>query len=69
MPPWNGWWIAPEILGFILVVVLAAVLIRHFTKSSPQHLGPPTALEIAKARLAKGEITPEEFAAMKDHLK
>lgn len=69
MGPWNGWWLVVEIMGFILLVVLAIALIRHFTKSSPQQAGPPTALDIAQARLAKGEITPEEFAAMKDLLK
>ncbi|NMC27720.1 MAG: SHOCT domain-containing protein [Syntrophomonadaceae bacterium] len=58
-----------EILGFILLAVLAIALIRHFMKSSPQQAGPPAALDIAKARLAEGEITPEEFAAMKDLLK
>ena len=69
MGRWNGPWLAFEILGFILLVVVAIVLIRHFMKSSSPPAETPTALDIARARLAKGEITPEEFAAMKDLLK
>jgi uncharacterized membrane protein len=61
--------LAFEILGFIFLVVVAIFLIRHFMKSSSRPAETPTALDIARARLAKGEITPEEFAAMKDLLK
>jgi uncharacterized membrane protein len=70
MMPMNGWCLGLEILVFIF---LAIFFIIFFYRNHLKHLarveGPPTALEIAKNRLAKGEITPDEFAAMKDHLK
>jgi uncharacterized membrane protein len=69
MMPFNGWWFGLEILGFLLLAILLIVLYRNSVQHSTRIEGPPTALDIAKTRLAKGEITPEEFAAMKDHLK
>jgi putative membrane protein len=69
MMPGNGWWFGFEILGFLLLVVFLLLLYRNYMKHKARIAGPPTALDIAKDRLAKGEITPEEFAAMKEHLK
>ena len=69
MMPFNGWWFGFEILGFFLLVIFLLLLYRNYMKHSTQVAGSPTALDIAKERLAKGEITPEEFAAMKEHLK
>jgi uncharacterized membrane protein len=67
--PLSGWWFALECLVFIFLVVVLIILYRNHLKHSAHIAGPPSALEIAQARLAKGEITPEEFAAMKEHLK
>lgn len=69
MGPYSGWWFALEILGFILLAIVVVSLFRSYLKHTAHIQGPPSALDIAKARLAKGEITPEEFAAMRDHLK
>ena len=69
MMPFNGWWFGLEFLAFIILVVFAIIVYRNFLKRSAHISGPPSALDIAKVRLAKGEITPEEFASMKDHLK
>lgn len=69
MMPGNGWGFGLEILFFLLVAILLVIMYRSYLKHSARIDGPPTALDIAKTRLAKGEITPEEFAAMKDHLK
>jgi uncharacterized membrane protein len=69
MMPVNGWWLGLEILGFILLAIFIIILYRNHLKHLARVEGPPTALDIAKTRLAKGEISPEEFAAMKEHLK
>ncbi|MCX5780077.1 MAG: SHOCT domain-containing protein [Firmicutes bacterium] len=69
MMPYNGWWFGLEIVGFFLLAIFLIIMYRNYLQHSARVEGPPTALDIAKNRLAKGEITPEEFAAMKDHLK
>jgi uncharacterized membrane protein len=65
----SGWWFGLEILAFILVAIFLIIMYRNNLKHSARVEGPPSAMDIAKKRLAKGEITPEEFAAMKEHLK
>src|SRR5450830_618089 len=69
MMPGNGWWLGLETVGFFLLILFLLLLYRNYMKHIARIAGPPTALDIAKERLAKGEITPEEFAAMKEHLK
>jgi putative membrane protein len=50
----DGWlWMAAWALVLVLVV---ALLVR-----SPSHSSRDEPLEILRARLARGEITPEEF--------
>ena len=63
---WLGhfWW------GWLLLIILA-VLFWRFSRRSPQ--GSPAAdrldsLEILKIRLAKGEISIEEFTTLKNVL-
>ena len=68
MMPLNGWHFGLECLAFIFLVIFVIIVYRNHLKHVARIEGPPTALEIAKKRLAKGEITPEEFAAMKEHL-
>jgi uncharacterized membrane protein len=73
----NVWGVAGGIIGLLFVLaVLAliglaiALLIRH--SSTPRHAPPSGApmdpLEIAKRRLASGEITPEQFEEIKRRL-
>lgn len=67
MWPMHGWGIGLEILAFLLLAAFLIVLYRNHLKTT-QPPAPPSALDIAKTRLARGEITAEEFAAMKEHL-
>jgi len=69
MMQFNGWWFGLECVAFIFLAIFAIILYRNHLKHLARVEGPPTALDIAKKRLAKGELTPEEFAAMKEHLK
>lgn len=59
---WGMW------LVMILVVVgvwaLVALLIRYaFKAGAPTHPAPPTPLAQLDGRLARGEISPEEYVA------
>ncbi len=65
MSPWG---ITLSIIGFILLLVLVIVIVMHFLKSNPHPGGTSPALDIAKIRLAKGEITQEEFEEIKKTL-
>jgi len=64
--PRGGGWIGLEILAFIVLVVLVIFLIRHLMRSSSGNTS--SALDIAKERLAKGEITLEQFEAIKKNI-
>ncbi len=65
-PGWGWMWFG----GILLLLILAALIvliIRASTSGSSGHAGqvPPTptssARQIAEERLARGEITPDEF--------
>ena len=68
MPMQGCGWFGLEFLAFVFLAIFLVILYRNHLKNRERIEGPPTALDIAKMRLAKGEITAEEFAAMKDHL-
>jgi len=70
MGSYTGWWFFLKLGAFLAIVFLAIFLIRHFMKNGSRYevTPSPSPLDIAKTRLAKGEITPEEFAALKEHL-
>jgi putative membrane protein len=53
------------ILGLVLVIVLAAWVLRRPSGGPPS---PPSPLAILKARYARGEISREEFERMKQDL-
>jgi|GEM_PF-6672522 len=57
------WWIGHAVLAALVVgaVILAWVLVQRYTKRN-------TPLSVLQMRLAKGEISPEEFAAAKAQL-
>jgi uncharacterized membrane protein len=77
-PYWNmshHGLLAVGLLGFglkLAVLVLLGILLiclyrRHLKHQAKQ--APPTALDIAKMRLAKGEISPDDYNIMKENLK
>jgi len=66
-------WMSPlgitlSIIGFVLLIVLVIVMVMHLLKSNPSTGGTSPALDIAKMRLAKGEITQAEFEEIKKTL-
>lgn len=68
---WGGMWLFPIL--FLIVVVLAAYLIARRGGMTQRAGGAETpvsepALEIAKKRYAKGEISREDFLEMKKDL-
>lgn len=57
------------LLFWIIIIVLAYLLIRWFVEQNKTRRGEEkSALDIAKERYAKGEITEEEFEEMKKRL-
>ncbi len=65
---WNGWWVIMPIMmvlfwGGVLGVVVWGI--RQFTKDKERDRSP---LDIAKERLARGEISKEEFDRIKGDL-
>jgi putative membrane protein len=65
---WGGWWILTlviMVLFWAAVIALAVWVVSHFTGSRVQS---KSALDIAKERLAKGEISHEEFDQLKQKL-
>ncbi len=58
---WNGWWVVMPIMMVIFwgsVIALVVWGIRQFTGDRDRGRSP---LDIAKERLARGEISKEEF--------
>jgi|WetSurMetagenome_2_1015567.scaffolds.fasta_scaffold03504_7 putative membrane protein len=54
---------------FVVLIILGAIYIVKVIASSPRSRGSEeTALDILKKRLAKGEITKEEFQELKKHI-
>lgn len=63
---WGGWWIN-GVLG-LAVLGVAAFLIARFAGRKGKDGDRRDSLEILKQRLAKGEITLEEFTNIKNVL-
>jgi putative membrane protein len=64
----DGWGIlmlVTMVLFWAAVVAVAVWVVRHFTRSRGMDKSP---LDIAKERLAKGEISDEEFERLKQKL-
>lgn len=59
-------WIVPGVIGLILVILLIVFIVMAATRRSG---GAAMRLEILKTRLAKGEITKEEFDRLKGEVK
>jgi putative membrane protein len=68
----GGYWLFGVVfwaLGIAAVVLLILALVRRSGGMSiGSHGGEPDALEIAKRRYARGEITKEQFEQMKKDL-
>ncbi len=65
---WNGWWIIMPIMMVLFgggVLGVAVWGIRQFTKGKGRGGSP---LDIAKERLARGEISKDEFDRIKGDL-
>ena len=57
------------LLCWILIIVVASLIIKKLLEQNKTRgEGQMSALEIAKARYAKGEITKEEFEEIKQRL-
>lgn len=57
------------LIFWILIIVLAYLLIRWLVEQNKTRIGEEkSALDIAKERYAKGEITQEEFDEIKKRL-
>lgn len=61
---WIGLGVVHMLLFWVLVILGILALARWLAAGSPRNEG-PRALEILKARYAKGEITREQFEQMK----
>ncbi|MGH9020958.1 MAG: SHOCT domain-containing protein [Acidimicrobiales bacterium] len=73
--PGNGWWIDSTILMVLFwaaIILIVLALFRHY--GGHQHAHAPAApadqaaLDVLKMRLAKGEITEEEYKSRSDLL-
>lgn len=64
----NWWGMALEILFWVLVVLFLIWLFNKYAGKKAIN-SDDTPLEILKMRLAKGEITKEQFGEMKELLK
>ncbi len=65
---WNGWWIIMPIMMVVFwggIIALVVWGVRQFTQGRASDRSP---LDIAKARLAKGEISSDEFEGICSHL-
>lgn len=72
---YGGWGLADDLLWALLllglltlVVVLVVRLLRSPASSTPTPPATDRALEIARERFAKGEISPDEFEAIRKAL-
>ncbi len=65
---WGGWWIIMPIMMVLFwggVIALVVWGIRQFTRDKGSDRSP---LDIAKERLARGEISKDEFEGLKGDL-
>ncbi len=62
LAPWLGW-VGPiaMMVFWVLVVVALALFIRYLVRGNRSAAREGSALEILKARCARGEISKEEF--------
>jgi uncharacterized membrane protein len=56
-----GWTMGPEAWLWLGVWVLTLTVMVWLLSREPRHSGPDDALEILRARLARGEITADDF--------
>lgn len=66
---WAPWlqFIAMMVIA-VAIVWIAVMLYRHWNQPQPAPRKAESALEIIQLRLAKGELTPEEYAKLKNDL-
>jgi putative membrane protein len=66
-----GYGLGGMFMGILFLIVIAVVIyfVVHNVKTKGGGFGGESALDILKKRLAKGEITKEEYDKMKDDLR
>jgi putative membrane protein len=65
----RGWWWVMGIgwlVVLVTIVVLAVVLVRHFTQNAPARRG---AEDVRAERFARGEIDEDEYRRRRDALR
>jgi putative membrane protein len=69
MGDWGGgWWIAMVVMMVVFWAAVIALVVWAFTRVAGTHKAEKSALDIAKERLARGEISTEEFERIKHQL-
>jgi len=72
--PWGwgpGWWLLGPLMMLVFwgaVILLAVGFLRSRCARRAHGSGPDSAMEILRTRYAKGEITRDEFEAMRRDL-
>jgi putative membrane protein len=67
-----GWWVLMTLFWVVLIGVIVWAGAKLFSRSARRHDGArqqPTAFEILDERLARGELDPEAYEALREKLR
>lgn len=69
---WGWWmvmgWIWMAVFWGLIIYGIYALTTRNRPDSTPQAPAEPTALQVLERRYARGELTDEQFEAMRERL-